>query len=86
MIPKELFCIFSNAAKDAKYQGYGKSLINLFLILVLTAFYTRSSSIVFFYGARRLDIFILLFIRTIKTCETILEFDENEALQGSTVV
>ena len=67
MIPKEFFAIFSNAAKDGKYQDYGKSLINLFfLILVLTAFCKRSSSIGFFHGMRRLDIFILLFIRTKK--------------------
>ena len=66
MIPKEFFAIFSNAAKDGKYQDYGKSLINLLLILVLTAFCTRSSSIGFFHGMRRLDIFILLFIRTKK--------------------
>ena len=44
---KNSFAIFSNAAKDGKYQNYGKSLINLLLILVLTAFCSRSSSIGF---------------------------------------
>ena len=86
MIPKNSFAIFSNAAKDGKYQNYGKPLISLLLVLVLTAFCTRSSSVGFFHGTSGLDIFILLFIRTIKTCETILKFDENEALQERTVV
>ena len=62
---KNSFAIFSNAAKDEKYQDYGKSLINLLPILVLTAFCTRSSSIGFFHGTHKLDIFILLFIRSL---------------------